>query len=42
MIIWDENIAYFLTEKKNLFWTNKKFLHLIFNNKLAWYHPKIT
>ena len=32
----------FLTEKKNLFWTNKKFLYLIFINKLLWYHPKIT
>ena len=28
----------FLTKKKNLFWTNKKF---IFINKLSWYHPKI-
>ena len=32
----------FLTEKKNLFWTNKKFVYLIFINKLSWYHPKIT
>ena len=31
----------FLTEKKNLFWTNKKFVYLIFINKLSWYHPKI-
>ena len=32
----------FLTEKKNLFCTNKKFVYLIFINKLLWYHPKIT
>ena len=32
----------FLTEKKNLFWSNKKFVYLIFINKLLWYHPKIT
>ena len=32
----------FLTEKNTLFWTNKKFVHLIFINKLSWYHPKIT
>ena len=32
----------FLTEKKTLFWTNKKFVYLIFINKLSWYHPKIT
>ena len=32
----------FLTEKKKLFWTNKKFVYLIFINKLSWYHPKIT
>ena len=31
----------FLTEEKNLFWTNKKFVYLIFINKLLWYHPKI-
>ena len=31
----------FLTEEKNLFWTNKKFVYLIFINKLSWYHPKI-
>jgi hypothetical protein len=32
----------FLTEKKKLFWINKKFVYLIFINKLWWYHPKIT
>ena len=32
----------FLTEKKNLFGTNKKFVYLIFIDKLSWYHPKIT
>ena len=32
----------FLTEKKNLLWTNTKFVYLIFINKLSWYHPKIT
>ena len=42
MIIWDENLFTFLTEKKNQFWTNKKFVYLIFINKLSWYHPKIT
>ena len=31
----------FLTEKKKLFWTNKKFVYLIFTSKLSWYHPKI-
>ena len=43
-MIWDENnnIAYFFEwEKKTLFWTNKKFVYLIFINKLSWYHPKI-
>ena len=32
----------FLSEKKNLFRINKKFVYLIFKNKLSWYHPKIT
>ena len=32
----------FLTEKKNLFLTNKKFVNLIFIIKLLWYHPKVT
>ena len=32
----------FLTAKKTLFWTNNKFVYLIFINKLLWYHPKIT
>ena len=41
-IIWDENIVYFLHEKKKLFWTNKKFGYSIFINKLLWHHPKIT
>ena len=41
-IIWDENIVYFFNWEKNLFWTNKKFVYLIFINKLSWYHPKIT
>ena len=41
-IICDENIVYFLTEKKKLLWTNKKFVYLIFINKLSLYHPKIT
>ena len=31
MIIWDENIVYFVNW---LFWNNKKFLYLIFINKL--------
>jgi hypothetical protein len=31
----------FSTEKKKLFWTNKKFLYLIFINKLPWYHSEI-
>ena len=39
-IIWDEYIVYFLTEK-NLFWSNKKFVYLIYINKLSGYH-KIT
>ena len=42
MIIWDENIVYFFNWEKNLFWTNKKFVCLIFINKLSWYHPKIA
>ena len=25
-----------------IFWTNKKFVYLIFINKLSWYHSKIT
>ena len=29
----------FLTEKKKQFWTVKKFVYLIFINKLSWYHP---
>jgi hypothetical protein len=37
-IIWDENIVYFLTEKKNLFWTNKKFDYLISTN----FHQQIS
>ena len=41
-IIWDENIVYFFNWEKKLFWTNKKFVYLIFVNKLLWYHPKIT
>ena len=32
----------FLTEKKNCFGTSKKFVYLIFINKLSLYHPKIT
>ena len=31
----------FFNWEKNLFWTNKKFVYLIFINKLLWYHPKI-
>ena len=31
-IIWNENIVCFLNEKKKLFWTNKKFVYLIFIN----------
>ena len=27
---------------KYQFWTNKKFVYLIFIDKLLWYHPKIT
>ena len=42
MIIWDENIVYFFNWEKTLLWTNKKFIYLIFINKLLWYHPKIT
>ena len=34
-IIWDENIVYFFNCEKNLFWTNNKFVYLIFNSKLA-------
>ena len=41
-IIWDENVVYFFNWEKNQFWTNKKFVYLIFINKLSWYHPKIT
>ena len=41
-IIWDENIVYFFNWEINLFWTNKKFVYLIFINKLWWYHPKLT
>jgi hypothetical protein len=42
MIIWDENIVYFLNwEKTKLFLTNTKFVYLIFINKLWWYLPKI-
>ena len=33
--MWDENIVYLLTEKKTLFWTNKKFVYLIFIYKLS-------
>ena len=33
-IIWDKILFSFLTEKKNLFWTNKKFVYLIFINKI--------
>ena len=29
-IFWDENLLWFLTVKKTLFWTNKKFVYLIF------------
>ena len=32
----------FFNWEKKLFWTNKKFVYLIFINKLWWYHPKIT
>ena len=28
--------------EKTCFWTNKKFVYLIFINKLWWYNPKIT
>ena len=42
IIIWDENIVYFFNWEKNMFGTNKKFVYLIFINKLSWYHPKIT
>ena len=31
----------FKLRKKNLFWTNKEFVYLIFINKLSWYYPKI-
>ena len=31
----------FLTKKKKLFWNNKKFVYLIFINKLSWYRPKM-
>ena len=41
-MIWDENLVYFLTEKKKLYWTNKKFVYLTFINKLSWYHPKVA
>ena len=34
-IIWEENIVYFFNWEKNLFWTNKKFVYLIFINKLS-------
>ena len=40
-IIWDENIVYFFNWEKTLFWTNTKFVYVIFINKLPWYHPKI-
>ena len=42
MQIGDESIVYFFNWEKNLFQTNKKFVYLIFINKLSWYHPKIT
>ena len=32
-IIWDENIVYFYNREKKLFWTNKKFVYLIFMSK---------
>ena len=32
---WNENIVYFLNEKGNLFWTIKKFVFLLFINKLS-------
>ena len=39
MIIWNENIVYFLTEITKLFWTNKKFVYslvyFIVINKLS-------
>ena len=28
-IIWDKILFSFLTEKKNLFWTNKKFVYIL-------------
>ena len=40
-IIWDDNIVYFFNWEKKMVWTNKKFVYLIFINKLLWYHPKI-
>ena len=30
MLFWDENLLWFLTDKKNLFWANKRFVHFIF------------
>ena len=41
MMIWNENIVYLFNWEKNLFWTNKLFVYLIFINKLLWYRPKI-
>ena len=41
MIIWDEIIVDVFNWEKNLFWTNKLFVYLIFINKLLWYRPKI-
>ena len=41
-MIWDENFVFLFYWEKKLFWTNKKFVYLIFIDKLLWYHPKIT
>ena len=40
-IIWYENIVYFHNWEKKMLWINKKFVYLIFINKLSWHHPKI-
>ena len=39
-IFWYENLLRFLTEKKKLFWTNKKFVYLIFIPKYCNIIPK--
>ena len=36
------NLFKVLLGEKNLFWTNKKFVYLIFIKKLSLYHPKMN